>query len=151
MNSEKNGSKVREAEIVVSPEQKNQDTILAKFSKGIAKAGTATIEALKSKKVQAALLYLAGIFLREVAKMPRGDGTGPFGGGGPGSGRRGGGRFFGGGGGGRGRGMGGGNRQGSGPGGYCVCPSCGNQVAHQQGVPCYSVKCPNCGAQMMKA
>ncbi len=52
--------------------------------------------------------------------------------------------------GGGGRGGQGGNRPGSGPGGYCVCPSCGHKVTHGAGVPCYTVKCPKCGAQMVK-
>ena len=51
--------------------------------------------------------------------MPRGDGTGPMGGGGPGTGKGGG------------RGQMGGNRPGSGPGGYCVCPACGEKITHQ--------------------
>ncbi len=73
--------------------------------------------------------------------MPRGDGTGPAGQG-PGTGKglgRGGGR-----------GRMGGARPGSGPGGNCVCPSCGAVVAHQRGVPCYQVQCPKCGAAMTK-
>jgi len=49
-----------------------------------------------------------------------------------------------------GRGRMGGARAGSGPGGDCVCPSCGAIVPHQVGVPCYSVSCPQCGAAMMK-
>ena len=73
--------------------------------------------------------------------MPRGDGTGPFGDG-PGTGR--------GMGAGGGRGRMGGNRPGAGPAGYCVCPSCGTKVAHQRGVPCYSVNCPKCGASMVR-
>ncbi len=71
--------------------------------------------------------------------MPRGDGTGPYGQG-PGTGR-GLGR-----GGGRGR-MGG---RGLGPGGYCVCPSCGTRVPHKAGVPCYQLTCPKCGAKMTR-
>lgn len=71
--------------------------------------------------------------------MPRGDGTGPLGQG-PGTGR-GLGR-----GGGRGR-MGG---QGLGPAGQCVCPNCGISVEHKRGVPCYEVKCPKCGASMVR-
>ncbi len=55
---------------------------------------------------------------------------------------------------GRGRGMGGGrgrgNRPGSGPGGNCVCPSCGHKVPHQVGTPCYTVECPKCGTKMIK-
>ena len=74
---------------------------------------------------------------RKENAMPRGDGTGPPGGGGPGTGGRGGGR---------GR-MGG---FGLGPGGRCVCPSCGASVPHQRGVPCSSVTCPACGARMTR-
>jgi len=71
--------------------------------------------------------------------MPRGDGTGPLGQG-PGTGR------------GLGRGvrrgrMGG---QGMGPGGKCVCPSCGTSVEHQIGVPCYEMDCPKCGTKMVR-
>ena len=59
---------------------------------------------------------------------------------------------------GRGRGLGqgrgggrmGGNRPTAGPGGYCICPSCGKKVAHQAGVPCYSVNCPKCGIRMVR-
>ncbi|MFP4395344.1 MAG: hypothetical protein ACLFTI_08785 [Anaerolineales bacterium] len=49
-----------------------------------------------------------------------------------------------------GRGQAQGNRPGSGPGGACVCPSCGHRQPHQRGVPCYSVQCPKCGADMVK-
>ncbi|MFW5898497.1 MAG: hypothetical protein ACOCT7_01430 [Candidatus Saliniplasma sp.] len=65
--------------------------------------------------------------------MPRGDGTGP-----PDSGGRGQGR-------GQGRGAGS-----AGPGGNCVCPSCGKKVPHKRGVPCYEMKCPECGSQMIR-
>jgi hypothetical protein len=70
--------------------------------------------------------------------MPRGDGTGPPGGGGPGTGR----------GGGRGRMSG--TKAGAGPGGDCVCPSCGTTAAHQVGLPCYQIECPKCGAPMVR-
>lgn len=74
--------------------------------------------------------------------MPRGDGTGPMGGGGQGrrSGR------------GLGRRMGGGRMGGfaAGPGGHCVCPNCGEKVPHQQGVPCAGLSCPECGARMTR-
>jgi len=73
--------------------------------------------------------------------MPRGDGTGPTGGG-PGTGRgtgRGGGR-----------GRMGGTRPGAGPGGVCVCPSCGEKVNHKQGTPCNNITCPKCGTQMVR-
>jgi len=64
--------------------------------------------------------------------MPRGDGTGPP----RGSAGRGG-RMS-------------GNRPGSGPGGYCVCPACGEKIPHERGVPCYSQNCPRCGTRMVK-
>ena len=49
---------------------------------------------------------------------------------------------------GRGRGRGGGF--GGGPGGFCVCPACGHKAPHQQGMPCFEMKCPQCGAVMMR-
>jgi len=48
--------------------------------------------------------------------------------------------------GGRGR-MGG---SGLGSGGNCVCPSCGKKVAHKRGMPCVSMKCPDCGTFMTR-
>lgn len=76
--------------------------------------------------------------------MPRGNGTGPPWGSGPGTGR----------------GSGGGEsaragrmrgtRPGAGPGGYCVCPSCGAKVPHQVGTPCYNISCPKCGTKMVR-
>jgi len=71
--------------------------------------------------------------------MPRGDGTGPKGQGsgtGRGMGQSGG------------RGRGGGSA--AGPGGYCVCPDCGEKAAHQLGAPCYEQKCPTCGTVMTR-
>ncbi len=70
--------------------------------------------------------------------MPGRDGTGPMGqgpirGGRPGAGR----------GGGRG-GMA------AGPGGYCVCPGCGETVPHQAGTPCSSATCPKCGSRLVR-
>ena len=69
--------------------------------------------------------------------MPRGDGTGPVG---RGSGTGGG------------RGRGGGRMGGSaaGPGGNCICPSCGETVPHQLAVPCSTIKCPKCGMPMIR-
>jgi len=74
--------------------------------------------------------------------MPRGDGTGPTG-----SGPRGRGKGLG-----RGVGSGRGRMGGyaAGPGGSCVCPSCGKKVEHQRGVPCNTTKCPECGAEMTR-
>ena len=77
--------------------------------------------------------------------MPRGDGTGPYGGGGRGTGR--GGRGGRGGTGGRGQGPCG---KGAGPSGYCVCPKCGTRVPHRAGVSCVHTKCPKCGATMIR-
>jgi hypothetical protein len=75
--------------------------------------------------------------------MPRGDGTGP-GGRGPGTGRgiR------------RGQSQGRGRMGGpfaAGPGGNCVCTSCGATVAHVVGQPCNVISCPNCGTKMTRA
>ncbi|MCG6917563.1 MAG: hypothetical protein LJE89_08445 [Deltaproteobacteria bacterium] len=53
-------------------------------------------------------------------------------------------------GGGRGEGRGRMGGSGRGPGGECVCPSCGKKVAHEQGVPCYEVRCPKCGTAMTR-
>ncbi len=65
--------------------------------------------------------------------MPRGDGTGPAG------------QGFG-----MGRGMGAGRRGNAGPGGNCVCPSCGTKAVHQAGIPCASMNCPKCGIRMVR-
>ena len=73
--------------------------------------------------------------------MPRGNGTGP-----KGKGARTG-RAVGGG---SGHGRMGGDRPGSGPGGNCICPSCGKTIAHQRGLPCNQVVCPDCSAKMTK-
>ncbi|MFP4170838.1 MAG: hypothetical protein ACLFUV_07445 [Methanomassiliicoccales archaeon] len=51
-------------------------------------------------------------------------------------------------GGGGGRGRGGGYAMG--PGGDCVCPSCGHREPHQRGVPCFQMKCPKCGNPMIR-
>lgn len=75
--------------------------------------------------------------------MPRGFGMGSGRGGGGGRGRG-----AGAGGGGRGR-MGG--PLAAGPGGECVCPSCGEKVAHTVGQPCNQMKCPKCGTPLTRA
>ncbi len=49
-----------------------------------------------------------------------------------------------------GRGRMGGTRPGAGPAGFCICPSCGHKVAHTVGTPCYSIKCPKCGINMVR-
>ena len=72
--------------------------------------------------------------------MPRKDGTGPRGQG-PGTGRG-----LGKGGGGQGRGGG----IAAGPGGYCVCPNCGERAIHELGIPCYEQQCPKCGIVMVR-
>jgi predicted Fe-Mo cluster-binding NifX family protein len=66
------------------------------------------------------------------SKMPRGDGTGPAGGGR----RSGGGRM--------------GGPMAAGPGGVCVCTSCGAEVPHVAGQPCNTRSCPKCGAQLSR-
>lgn len=63
--------------------------------------------------------------------MPRGDGTGPQGQGrGKGVGRSKGGRF--------------------GCLVVCICPNCGKELPHTLGVPCNSIKCPQCGTVMTR-
>ena len=37
-----------------------------------------------------------------------------------------------------------------GPGGGCVCPSCGAKSAHSLGLPCFEQKCPKCGTAMVR-
>ncbi len=68
-----------------------------------------------------------------VYTMPGGDTTGPggFGAGGRGMGR------------GRGQGFG------AAP-GTCKCPSCGHEQPHARAQPCNQLKCPKCGAQMIR-
>jgi hypothetical protein len=75
--------------------------------------------------------------------MPRGDGTGPPGGSGPGTGGMRGRK-------GKGAGRMGGTRPGAGPSGSCVCPNCGASVPHQVGTPCYNLSCPQCGTKMTR-
>jgi predicted RNA-binding Zn-ribbon protein involved in translation (DUF1610 family) len=63
------------------------------------------------------------------------------------------GRGFGGGMGGRGQGRSPGRMSGTksaGPGGNCLCPSCGHKMPHVAGQPCTSQKCPKCGATMIR-
>jgi len=73
--------------------------------------------------------------------MPRKDGTGPMGKGPIGGNRPGMGR------GSRGRMSG---NMAAGPGGYCICPNCGEKVLHQLRTPCTSVPCPKCGTMMIR-
>lgn len=47
-------------------------------------------------------------------------------------------------------GRGGGNKPGSGPGGDCVCPSCGEKLPHVAGQPCKDRTCPKCGTRMVR-
>lgn len=46
------------------------------------------------------------------------------------------------------RGLGGGF--GLGPSGECICLNCNYRESHERGVPCYSRKCPKCGAPMTR-
>ncbi len=54
---------------------------------------------------------------------------------------------------GRGFGLGAGRTGGvfaAGRGGFCLCPKCGEQVAHMAGQPCLQMLCPKCGAPMTR-
>lgn len=37
-----------------------------------------------------------------------------------------------------------------GAGGTCVCVKCGHREEHRAGVPCMSVRCPSCGAALVR-
>lgn len=37
-----------------------------------------------------------------------------------------------------------------GPGGECVCPTCGYKSTHRTGEPCYAEICPHCGTRMTR-
>lgn len=54
---------------------------------------------------------------------------------------------FGFGGGDRGRGS---NPPGSGAGGNCICPSCGQKEPHVAGQRCRDIPCPKCGTRMIR-
>ena len=43
-----------------------------------------------------------------------------------------------------------GDKPGSGVGGWCVCPKCGNKVAHITNKPCNTLRCPKCGSYMTR-
>jgi len=43
-----------------------------------------------------------------------------------------------------------GTQPGAGPGGICVCPSCGEKVPHKQSIPCFKISCPKCGTMMVR-
>lgn len=34
--------------------------------------------------------------------------------------------------------------------GFCVCPQCGRQQAHQRGMPCVEQQCPKCGIALIR-
>ncbi len=40
---------------------------------------------------------------------------------------------------------------GNGPGGDCICAKCGYKTEHQKGVPCSTIKCPECGDLMTRS
>lgn len=39
---------------------------------------------------------------------------------------------------------------GQGPGGNCICPKCGYKIPHERGVPCSTLKCPNCNIPLTR-
>ncbi|MFP4383385.1 MAG: NifB/NifX family molybdenum-iron cluster-binding protein [Spirochaetia bacterium] len=50
----------------------------------------------------------------------------------------------------RGKTQGGRRGSGAGPGGQCVCPSCGRSERHVPGVPCVEKRCSSCGTAMVR-
>jgi len=40
---------------------------------------------------------------------------------------------------------------GKGPDGYCICEKCGYKTSHQRGIPCSSLKCPNCDINLKRS
>lgn len=49
---------------------------------------------------------------------------------------------------GRGEGRGRGESFRTGPGGYCICLSCGKRVLNKPEMPCFMIRCPRCGFPM---
>ncbi|MFP3999508.1 MAG: hypothetical protein ACLFUN_06655 [Desulfobacterales bacterium] len=49
-----------------------------------------------------------------------------------------------------GQGLGRGGGFAAGPEGVCACPKCGHEQPHERGVPCPQIKCPRCGAAMVR-
>ncbi len=82
-----------------------------------------------ARRPRAPAVVIAAEIEEEVRIMGQGGGYG--GGRGPGRGRQGG-------------------PKAAGPGGYCICPSCGHRQPHQAGQPCTSVQCPKCGIRMVR-
>jgi len=37
-----------------------------------------------------------------------------------------------------------------GPGGYCVCKKCNYRIEHERGIPCSTLRCPNCNSPLMR-
>jgi len=35
-------------------------------------------------------------------------------------------------------------------GGFCICPKCGEKIAHRRGIPCQEERCPSCGAKLLR-
>jgi hypothetical protein len=42
------------------------------------------------------------------------------------------------------------HKQSMGPGGFCVCPKCGEKIPHLPGNTCREEKCPKCGTRMVR-
>jgi len=40
---------------------------------------------------------------------------------------------------------------GKGPAGYCICEKCGYKTSHQRGIPCSTLKCPNCRINLKRS
>ena len=42
------------------------------------------------------------------------------------------------------------NKNRLGAGGFCICPKCKYNIGNQKGTPCQEMKCPKCGAKMLR-
>ncbi len=41
-------------------------------------------------------------------------------------------------------------REKMGPNGQCLCPQCDKTIPHAKGTPCVEMRCPECGAMMVR-
>jgi Zn-finger nucleic acid-binding protein len=34
--------------------------------------------------------------------------------------------------------------------GFCICPKCGEKIAHRRGTPCQEERCPRCEVRLLR-